>query len=146
MDNLKTGLIGLVTALVVFGGTVTLLPAEGDNTYYCLLSDQIAVFHRLSSSLKTGYYMVDDVEKSLACRDGMVYEEWISLRQYIEERGISWEDVITPPNNVDTRFSLVRGRQGVFESEYIDVTMQTYSRCYSGGLFRNYAGELICPV
>jgi len=146
VDKTKAGLIGLIAILAVFGGTEYLLPGEAENSYYCSLNNQIAVFHRLSGTAKTGYYMLAEEEKSLACREGMEYAAWIPLRQYIEEQGITWEDVIQPPGGTDPNFAKVVGIQGEFECEYTNGQLGTYSKCYQNGVFANYAGELICPA
>jgi len=141
----RVGLLGVITVLAVYGGTVTLTLAEAENTYYCNLSNEIAVFHRLSASGKTGYYMVDGVEKGLACRSGYTYAEWISLRQYAEENGIDYEDIISNLGTVSEEdFAYVRGRQGLFKCEYDNGGIFTYSKCYKDGVFKNYAAELIC--
>jgi len=146
MDKVKAGLVGLVTILAVFGGAEYLLQEEAENSYYCSLTNQIAVFHRLSGIGKTGYYMIDTEEKSLPCRSGNTYTPWIPLRQYIEEQGLTWEDVMQPPGGTDGNFTRVVGVQGEFECEKVDGLLGTYSKCYQNAVFANYVGELLCPA
>jgi len=146
ITNERKGWIGLVTALAVLGGSIYLLPTEAENAYYCPLTDDFAVFHRLSSSGKTGYYMDGDTEISFACREGRLYKEWVPLRQYIEEQGLSWEDVIKPECPMEGKFIKVRGEQGEYICVYNNEgVLETYSKCYRNDVFKAYAGELICP-
>lgn len=147
MDNKRTGLIALVTALAVFGGTIAISPTEAGDAYYCSLTDEVAVFERLSASMKTGYYLVDGEEQSLACKIGNSYEPWVSLKQYLEENGISWEEFLNQDAQNTVEVTKVRGTQGEFLCEYnVDGVLETYSKCYQGGVFKVYAGELICPA
>ena len=146
MDNTKKGLIGAVTLLVIYGGAMTILPEDIDDTYYCSMTEQIAIFHRLSGTAKTGYYMEGDTEKSLACRDGRLYTAWVPLKQYVEEQGISWEDLIGDTSD-PVEVTKVRGQQGEYLCEYNNEgVLETYSKCYKGGVFKAYVGELICPA
>ena len=145
MDNTKTGIVALVASLIVFGGTIALTPAEIDDAYYCALTDQVGIFDRLSDSMKTGYYMLDGIEKSSACRDGMVYDTWMPLREYAELNGVPLEEVINPvlECNYDTTV-VVKGVQGSYECRFDEVGLVKYSKCYKNGVFSVYAGELLC--
>lgn len=142
----RVGLLGTIAALALLSGAMYLTPTEAENTYYCPLNDNIAVFHRLSESQKTGYYMLEGVEQGLACRVSRTYAEWMPLRQYIEEQGLTWEDVLQPTQEPVEDYATVEGIAGRYDCYYQDGALATYSKCYQNGVFRYYAGELICPA
>ena len=142
----KIGLLGLITILTIYGGTTTLNLSEADKTYYCSLTNQIGIFQRLSSTAKTGYYLLDGIEYSVSCRSGSAYAPWVSLREYLSEQGLNFEDILQPSVPVDTNYSVLRGRQGLLSCAYIDGAIETYSKCYENGVFKVYAGELVCPT
>lgn len=144
MDNAKIGLLGLVTVLAIYGGGLTLTSNEAENTYYCSLTNEIAVFQRLSSTMKTGYYTLDGVEKSVSCRSGTSYAPWITLRVYAEQSDLNYEDIIASANNVIVDSVVVQGRQGEVDCDYSQGFIGKYTKCYKNGVFSNYAGELVC--
>lgn len=89
-EKVKTGIVAILLMLAGFGGSQVLTPDQLDNAYICPLNDNIGVFHRLSSSGKTGYYYdVDNNEIRASCRSGRTYEPWMSLKQYAEEKGVN---------------------------------------------------------
>lgn len=145
MNNKRTGLVCLVTALLAISGTVTLTQEEVDSAYYCPFTEQIAIFSRLSSSMKTGYYMENGEERSIPCKEGRVYESWVSLSQYAEDNNIPIEDLLQPTIDLpESDYAIVSGNGGDFYCEYQDRALRKYSKCYQNGVFLNYAGELIC--
>lgn len=146
MDNKRTGLIAVVTAIIAFGGSMALTPVEMDEAYYCPLTEQVGIFDRLSDSMKTGYYMEGDVEKRVACRSGNTYDTWIPLREYAEMQGIPLEEVINPVTECDYGSSaIVMGIQGSYECRFDkDIGMKKHSKCYKNNVFSVYAGELLC--
>ena len=142
----RVGWVGLVTALVVFGGTMTMTQAEIESAYYCPLSNDIAIFDRLSDSMKTGYYTVEEVEYSLGCKEGRTYVPWVPLMDHLIEQGISFEDLLEQSKGIEADAVYVRGEQGLYPCVYENNEVGRYSKCYDGGVFKYYAGELICPA
>jgi len=98
IDNKKTvanGIIGLLLVLAGFGGNIVLYPDEFTNAYVCPITENVGIFHRISSTGKTGYYNdTFGVEKSIACRSGNTYASWVSLDSYLTERGLNKKDFI----------------------------------------------------
>ena len=99
MENSKitSGIIGLLLILTGFGGSQILTSEQLDNAYFCELTQEVGVFDRFSSSMKTGYVTNSDgTENKFACRDGRVYSEWVLLKDYAKEKGINPETLIKP--------------------------------------------------
>ncbi|MFH1638429.1 MAG: hypothetical protein ABIB71_08440 [Candidatus Woesearchaeota archaeon] len=143
----RVGLIGTIVVLALFGGSMYLTSLEAENAYYCPLTEDVAVFHRLSDSAKTGYYLDNEVEESLSCNEGRVYQEWIPLRRYVEEQGLEWQDVFQPSCETEVEVIKVRGEQGEYHCLYNNEgVLETYSKCYKDGIFKAWVGELICPA
>ena len=89
-EKITIGIIAILSALAGFGGNTYLTPDQIDNGYICPLNDNIGVFHRLSTSGKTGYYYdLDNNEIKVSCRSGRVFEPWMSLKQYAQEHGVN---------------------------------------------------------
>ena len=90
------GLVG-VLALILAGSLGQFIPSEVEKMYICPLNEQVAVFDRLSSSGKTGYWTDENgTVHRLACRIGRQYAPWIRLDEYAEEQGIDLGVVFKP--------------------------------------------------
>lgn len=89
MDSkLIYGIVGVFAMLIGVGGTVLLTQDQFDKTYVCPLNEQVAVFSRLSPSLKTGYYTLSDgTEQAVSCRLGQTYVSWVKLVDYAKSKG-----------------------------------------------------------
>lgn len=145
MDKKRAGVIAVIALILGFGGNMAITPEEIDETYYCALTEQVGIFDRMSTSMKTGYYMEEDVEKKVACRTGNTYDTWIPLREYAELNNVPIEDIINPEKECEYgATTIVKGVQGEYECEYIAGGLEKYSKCYKNGVFSVYAGELIC--
>ena len=88
-EKMISGIVGLILIIAGFGGSQLLTAEQLDNAYFCPLNEQVAVFDRLSSSLKTGYYFdAENIEQKVACRTGRTYQAWIPLKEYAATQGI----------------------------------------------------------
>jgi len=83
MSNITKGVIGIVTLLSIFGGTLVLTEDQLKNMYYCDTNNNIGMFDKLSSTGKTGYWTVDNVQKSSVCTNS----KWIPLKEYCASKG-----------------------------------------------------------
>lgn len=81
---IRWGIIGVATALAIFGGYIILTNEEIDNAYYCLSNAKVGIFEYLSKTNVTGYWHVDNVTKQSTCTKS----KWIPLRNYCESKGI----------------------------------------------------------
>lgn len=63
-QNIKYGLVGILSVLLG-AGAIQFLPA--DHTYYCEGNNKIAIFEKVSSTGKTGYWYENGTTKSLYC-------------------------------------------------------------------------------
>jgi len=82
---IRWGIIGLVTVLTIFGGIITLTDDELANAYYCDNHGRIGIFDHLSSTNKSGYWLVDEDWKRATCTKS----KWIPLVDYCEAEGIT---------------------------------------------------------
>ena len=90
-DKLAYGLIGTLLLLVGFGGSQLLTQGQLDNAYVCTTNENVAIFQRLSSTMKTGYYLDEDgVEQSIVCRNGF----WVSLKEYATSKGVTIDSLL----------------------------------------------------
>jgi len=83
-EKIRYGIIGTISALLIFGGAIILSPAELDHAWYCNNNGRVGIFDHMSSTNKSGYWLVDDHWKRATCTKS----KWIPLRQYCEEQGI----------------------------------------------------------
>jgi len=91
---LKYGSIG-VLALLLGGFLGTIMPDEFDKLYICPLTQQIAMFERLSRSGKTGYWVDENgTTRMIQCRIGRNYEPWQKLSDYAAEHDLDLSSVI----------------------------------------------------
>jgi hypothetical protein len=70
-NNIAYGSIGMLSLLLVFGGTLYLSQSQLDNAYVCSTTQQVYVFDHLSSTMKTGYWIENGLSKSVTCRNGI---------------------------------------------------------------------------
>jgi hypothetical protein len=82
--NIRWGIIGTITTLLVFGGIIVLSEDELDHAYYCDTNQRVGIFEYLSSTAKTGYWFEDGTRKQSTCTGST----WIPLRDYCESQGI----------------------------------------------------------
>ena len=93
-QKITYGIIGLIALLTGFGGSMLLSQDTIDHTYVCNVTEQIATFTRLSSTMKTGYYTDPansydvatnkTIELSKTCTNG----KWIKLADYAKSKGV----------------------------------------------------------
>jgi hypothetical protein len=94
MNNNIKGIIGSVLVLSLFGGTIFLSQDQINSTWYCDANNKTAIFDRLSSTNKTGYWTIDGVEKSSSCTNS----KWVPLRDYCKSHNISCDlPIVQPP-------------------------------------------------
>jgi hypothetical protein len=145
MDKQKIGLIGLVTILLAFGGTVLLTPLEFESAYICAPTNQLAIFSRLSSTGKTGYYMDGNIEKSLLCKSGTTSLAWTKLSVYAADNNLEVNDILVQPSTEPDSDYVVFIDKSRYVKCYTDNgIISRYSKCYKNGVLTNYLGELVC--
>jgi hypothetical protein len=86
-ENLVYGIIGVIAILAGFGGSQLIDEDSLDHTYVCNITEQVGVFSRMSSTMKTGYYpdpANPALEKSKVCTNG----KWIKLSDYAAMKGV----------------------------------------------------------
>ncbi len=100
MDNkVLMGIIGVIGALLGFGGTQVLSGDVIDNTYVCNSNGNVGAFDSLSSTGVTGYYQNEyDVKKGKQCRNG----GWTPIKDYATSTGVDIETVMTAEQGVTT--------------------------------------------
>ena len=87
------GIIGVLSLLLVFGGTMYLTQSQLPNTYVCSVNHNIGVFYKLSSTHKTGYYLNENnITKRKVCSKGI----WISISEYAKLNNIPVEKLLQP--------------------------------------------------
>ncbi len=84
-SKITYGLIGILSLLAGFGGSIFLDQDTLDNTYFCTSNEKIAVFESLSSTSKTGYWTEEGIERRSVCRNGI----WMKFSDYLESTGKS---------------------------------------------------------
>ena|SRR3990167_2263139 len=90
-QKLIYGLLGAVLVLMGFGGSLLLTQDQLDNAYVCTTNENVAIFQRLSSTMKTGYYLDENgVEQSIVCRNGF----WVSLKEYATSKGVTIDSLL----------------------------------------------------
>lgn len=95
-NNQKVGAVVGVLMLVAFGGSMFLDAEQVANSYYCPLTEQVVIDAvRLSSSMKTAYILEEDgSEKSISCRSGRTYAEYMPLAEYAESQGLTVDEFL----------------------------------------------------
>jgi len=98
-QKITYGLFGtLFMVVAAMGGDLYLTDNELDNAYICTSNQNIGFFERFSSTMKTGYWTEDDVEKSKVCRSGI----WVKLKQYAQDNSIDLNVLLDPSVNPPT--------------------------------------------
>lgn len=87
------GIVGILSMLLGSIGTVVLTPDQLDHSYVCSVNEKVAVFDRISSTAKTGYWNDAGTEKSSTCTSGT----WIPLKKYATDHNISIESLLNKP-------------------------------------------------
>lgn len=91
MDNkIAYGSIGLLSLLLVFGGTMVLTQEQMNNAYVCSTNQQVYVFDHLSSTSKTGYWIENGLQKSVTCRNGIFTKLKTVQPEQAEPSGIQY--------------------------------------------------------
>ena len=83
-EKIRYGIIGTISALLIFGGVIVLTPDELDHAWYCDRNGRIGIFDHMSETNKSGYWLVDDVWKRATCTKSA----WIPLREYCRQEGL----------------------------------------------------------
>ena len=83
-EKIRWGIIGLVSALAVFGGYIVLSELELNHAYYCNTNNKVGIFETLSKTNVTGYWHVNETRKQSTCTKS----KWIPLREYCKAKGI----------------------------------------------------------
>ena len=88
-DNLMRGIIGILSALLAFGGTLILTQDQFDNAYVCSSNEKVGIFYGgISSTGLTGYPYKENRTSPTSCTNG----KWESLKSYAEKKGLKPED------------------------------------------------------
>ena len=136
MENkIKTGIIGLISMLMVMGGTLYLTPEQLDNAFICLATEEIGVFYGgISSTGLTAYPYSENRTGYVRCKKDGVNSVWISLKDYADEQGIDILDLIQP-NNVTVDGMKVNVNYNnktyscVFTNQIINNSISSTSKC-----------------
>ena len=95
-NKVKTGIIGLISLLVVFGGTLYFTPEQLDNAYYCLATKEIGIcYGGISGTGLTCYPHAENRSNYERCKKDGVNSVWVPLKDYAEEQGIDILDLMT---------------------------------------------------
>ena len=134
MENkLKTGIIGLISLLAVFGGTIYLTPDQLDNAYYCIATEEIGIFYGgISGTGLTAYPYSENRTDYERCQRGGVNSVWVPLIKYADEIGINALDLIT--RNQTERDSVNVNYNGkeykcIFTNKIINDSIKSTSEC-----------------
>ena len=104
MNNQEKTYVGIITFLtLLLSGAVFLNISQLDDAYYCPLTEEVGVFHRLSASAKTGYYYLEDgTEKGSPCKLSRTYTPWLGLKDYAKSIGVDPMSLIKADEPKDT--------------------------------------------
>ena len=95
IDKTKTGLIGAITLLLVFGGVLYFSPEQLDNAYICDLTEEIGIFYGgISKTGLTAYPYEENRTNYVRCKKDGVKGVWIPLKEYAKENEINESDLI----------------------------------------------------
>lgn len=116
VDNkVKLGVIGLISLLLGFGGSVLLTPIEFQNAYICNAT-KIGIFYGgISSTGATGYpYQKGNATGSFKCAT-----KWVPLKQYTDMMGIDPYTLIqqSQPKQIIPPQSQSKGKQYICNNE-----------------------------
>jgi len=135
IDKTKTGLIGLISLLAVFGGTLYLTPEQLANTYYCSASEEIGIFYGgVSGTGLTAYPYKENRTDYERCNKAGIKGVWIPLVDYAEEMGIDPMLIINEPKNITQKQITISYPNGkvyecVFEDAIINNTIKSNVNC-----------------
>jgi len=91
VDKLKAGIIGVLSLLAIFGGTILLTQEEVDNSYYCPSTSQWGIFYGgVSSTGLTAYPYAENKTNYVRCTKST----WVKLVDYAAELGITPEQLM----------------------------------------------------
>lgn len=89
INKTTSGLLGLITILTLFGGSLYLSPEQLDNAYYCTATEEIGIFYGgVSGTGLTAYPYNENRSDSVRCKKAGIKGTWISLIKYAEEQGV----------------------------------------------------------
>jgi len=135
MENkVKTGIIGLISLLAVFGGTLYLTPEQLDNAYFCIATEEIGVFYGgISSTGLTAYPYTENRSDYVRCKKDGVNSVWVPLKEYAEEQGIDILDLIAKNNTNEGDIVNINynGKEYscIFTNNIIDNSIISTSKC-----------------
>ena len=96
-DKITYGILGLITTMILgFGGYMVLTPDQLDHAYVCTINEKVGFFDSLSATGKTGYWVLDGINKSSVCINGI----WKPLKTYAKEKGVDVNIFLNPSNMI----------------------------------------------
>lgn len=103
MDNkIAYGIIGVLSLLSIFGGTLYLSESELDNTYICTINNNTGIFYGgISGTGLTAYPYKENRTDYERCYGG----EWIKLETYIEEFGSIGNQIIIEEKREEIKYN-----------------------------------------
>jgi len=108
MVKITYGIIGILSLLVVTGGTLYLTSEQLENAYICSINQNIVVADHLSSTSKTAYWIDEDGNtKSKVCRNGF----WLDLKQYSIDNNIEINILINNEYNNSINLPLTQHKK-----------------------------------
>ena len=108
MENkIKYGIVGALSLLMIFGGTMYLTQQELDNSYYCPATGQWGIFYGgISGTGLTAYPYAENKTNYARCTNS----KWVLLKNYAEELGLNTSQLIEQ--------KIVPEIQGVWGNQY----------------------------
>lgn len=135
MENkVKTGIVGLFSLLVVFGGTLYLTPEQLDNAYFCIATEEIGIFYGgISSTGLTAYPYAENRSDYVRCKKDGVNSVWVPLKDYAEEQEIDILDLLVKNNTINGNIINIdyNGKEYscVFTNSILNDTIISTSKC-----------------
>lgn len=108
IDKKTVGVIGLLTVLAVFGGSLYFTDSQQiDASYYCIGSGEFGVFYGgISGTGLTAYPYEENRSDYVRCYyENGVKSEWVPLIEYASELNVTVEELLEqePPQIVTER-------------------------------------------
>lgn len=136
MENKNIGIVGLISLLTVFGGSIILTQEQLDNSFYCTASEEFGIFYGgISNTGLTAYPYSENRSNYIRCQNSGIKGTWISLEDYANELGISPEEFLmqpkSEPSNKEITINYPNGNsyECMFSEEVTDNSISSNIKC-----------------
>jgi hypothetical protein len=140
-NEVKYGIIGIISILLGFGGNIYLTENELDNAYFCTATEEVGIFYGgISGTGLTAYPHTENRTEYVRCNNEGIKGVWILLKEYAEEQGISILEILNQQPEIEPEtknitktitISYPNGRiyECYFINSFINNSIQSESKC-----------------